>query len=320
MAAAAGGTVMRAGQRGVALLVALLVVALAAILIAGLLGSGELAFARTRNSLRATQASAYARGMELYASQVLLDTWDEGPDTRNSAWAIPLLPQSVPGGSIQARMEDLGGCFNLNNLAPSVRMRAEWRAVFRALLAVEGLDPQLEEPVADWLDPQARADAGYYLARALPYRPRRGLFAHASELRLVRGFDGRAWARLAPVVCALAPDSRLNVNTANVLVLRALGLAPAEAQRLWQDGAAAFRDVDEFLRAAQAPALAARRDLLTTRSDWFLLRGEALLDGVPFAFHSVIARLPGAGVRVVARSRGGDVAVPMPLAGDDAGP
>jgi len=43
-------------QHGVALIVALLVVALAALLIAALLDRGELAQARTRNSLRATGA------------------------------------------------------------------------------------------------------------------------------------------------------------------------------------------------------------------------------------------------------------------------
>ena len=60
-----------ARQRGVALLVALLVVALATVLIASLLDRGELGRARTRNQLREAQAQAYAQGLEVYAARVL---------------------------------------------------------------------------------------------------------------------------------------------------------------------------------------------------------------------------------------------------------
>ncbi len=65
-------------QRGVALLVALLVVALATILIAALLDRGELALARTRNVLRGEQAEAYAQGLEAYAAEVLIQTRNQG--------------------------------------------------------------------------------------------------------------------------------------------------------------------------------------------------------------------------------------------------
>ena len=58
-------------QRGVALLIALLVVALATILIAGLLDRGGLTAARTRNELREMQAENYAKGLEDYAARVL---------------------------------------------------------------------------------------------------------------------------------------------------------------------------------------------------------------------------------------------------------
>jgi len=78
-------------QRGVALLVALLVVALAVILVAALLDRGELALARTRNVLRSEQAEAYAQGLEIYAVQVLIETHlQQGADTNASPWATPL--------------------------------------------------------------------------------------------------------------------------------------------------------------------------------------------------------------------------------------
>ena len=55
----------RKKERGVALIVALLVVAFATVLIAALLDRGELAAARTRNTLREMQAESYAKGLKI---------------------------------------------------------------------------------------------------------------------------------------------------------------------------------------------------------------------------------------------------------------
>lgn len=308
-----------ARQRGVALLVALLVVALATIVIATLLDRGELALARTRNVLRAEQAQAYAQGLELFAAQILLTTWDQGADSNASPWALPLPPQPVPGGIISATLRDLDGCFNLNNLSPQATAGADWLRIFQSLLIQRGVDPQLAAAVRAWLDGEANAsatEANHYLALPVPYRPRSGLFAHVSELRLVRGVSGEVYARLVPHVCALPPDTRLNVNTASVPVLQALGLSQADAERVWQGGLAHYASVDEFIQDTRDPALGAKQALLTTQSHWFLARGDIVLDAVPFTFYSLIGRLQGMGIRVFERSRGSDDALvaPAPLA------
>lgn len=119
-------------QRGVALIIALLAVALALVLIAGLLDRGELGYARARNLLRGEQAQAYAEGLDAFAARVLVKSAEESPglDAADSLWALPLPPQTVPGGIISARMRDLNGCFNLNNLGPNVGARQAWREMF----------------------------------------------------------------------------------------------------------------------------------------------------------------------------------------------
>lgn len=311
-------------QRGVALLVALLVVAIAVILVAALLDRGELALARTRNTLREQQAEAYALGLETYAAQALLATRDSGEaDTRASPWAHPMPPQDVPGGLIQASMQDLDGCFNLNNLAP-VSLGGNpgaWQPVFARLLAALALDPRIAQAVGNWLDPAQANEAGSYLARPMPYRPRGGTLAHVSELRLVRGVDAAAYAKLAPHVCALPPGTTLNVNTATAPLLQALlqDATPAVAQALWQDGAARYQDVKQFTDqlAPLGVSLVSPAPPLDVHSRYFLARGDIVLDGVPFTFFSVIERGRG-GVRVLARSRGADDAlvVAAPIRGD----
>ena len=306
-------------QRGIALLVALLTVALATILIAGLLDRGELALARTRNALRGEQAQAYAQGLEAYAAQILLKDLsddDGSSDASTDIWAVPLPPQEVPGGIISATVRDMNGCFNLNNLSSDNVDNGTWGAVFARLLAVRGVSADLAEAVRSWLDEQSSSDSDdtYYLSLPVPYRRGRHAFAHVSELRLVRGVTSEVYAQLAPFVCALPTGTKLNVNTASVPVLQALGdgITQAVAESLWQGGQAHWPSA-EFLTQWKDQGIKVDERLskrtLSTASSYFLARGDMTLDGVPFTFYSLIERRIGDGVRVLERSRGSDDAL-----------
>lgn len=311
---------MRA-QRGVALVIALLVVALATVLIAGLLDRGELAAARTRNQLRSEQADAYARGLELYAARVLLKDAEQesGSDTNGDIWAMPLPPTPVAGGRIAAQMRDLNGCFNLNNLVSGDANQAEWRERFGRLLTALRLDPTLTDIVVDWADANAEpgggghgsgAEDGAYGAAVPPYRAANREFAHVSELRLVQGISGSAYATLAPHVCALPRGSLLNLNTATVPVLQSLSSRITEefARRLWNEGNARWSTVEQFrqelIRAGVTPPPTLEMGL-TTESRYFLARGDIELDGLVFHPTSLIERSTR-GIRVLQRSRGSD--------------
>jgi len=303
------------GQRGVALIVALLVVALATVLIAGLVDRGELAFARTRNQRLEAQAQAYAKGLEVYAARVLQKAWEanggSGSDSSASAWAVPLPPTPVPGGLITATMRDRNGCFNLNNLVDaSGRPNAPWPDKFRRLLGALRLDPNVADAVVAWMDPQPGAEDPYYAAQPVPYRQAGRGFVHVSELRLVKGVSGDVYAALAPHVCALPRGTRINVNTATVPVLMTIdGVAtPEAAQRIWQEGHANYATLADV--AASVPAIAGQSRYFGVQSSYFLARGEITVDGLPFTFYSLIERRLGGGadggIRVLARTRGGD--------------
>jgi general secretion pathway protein K len=307
------------GQRGIALLVALLTVALAAVLIAGLLDRGELALARTRNTLRTEQAEAYAQGLEAYAAEVLLKDLADDPniDTNADIWAAGLPPQQVAGGLITGSIHDLNGCFNLNNLADANSGNAATSLkIFQRLLDARGVTRDIAGFTKEWLGigTTSGSDAtdAYYLAQAVPYRSAQRAFAHVSELRLVRGVTSDIYARIAPYVCALPTGTRINVNTASVPVLQALAtMTQAQAENLWQNGQARWSGVDKFLQALQPqniqadPGLA---NLIATTSTYFVARGDVGLDAVPFTFYSLIERGDGT-IRVIERSRGGDAAL-----------
>lgn len=303
-------------QRGVALLVALLVVALAVVLVAGLLDRGELALARTRNAMRAQQVRAYVQGMEAYAARVLLEDLGNaaGMDSNADIWAMPLPPQDVPGGLLSAVMRDANGCFNVNNLASGSPDAPVWRRWFARLLMAHGADAKLADAVTQWLDSEGRgATDSYYLAQPQPYRSGGQPFAHASELRLVRGFDAQLWQRIGASLCALPPGTRLNVNTASPAVLQSIDaqgrITEAVAHTLWQDGQAQWGSVAEFDEQLRQQSIAldpAMRRQLGVVSNYFILRADIELDGVPYSAHSLLERRVGSGIRVLARNRDAD--------------
>ena len=303
-------------QRGVALLVALLVVALAAVLIAGLLDRGELTAARTRNELRSAQAQAYAQGLEAYAARVLQQDSDNGnTDTADDIWSVPMPPTPVPGGEITATMTDLDGRFNLNNLSPNFTQHLDWQNKFVLLLHALKLDPNLAGVVADWMSQTPGSGTGdsFYAGQPVPYRAAKNTFFHVSELRLLKGVSGDVYAQLAPHVCALPPGTKINVNTATVPVLMTLdaNVTQQMAQALWQDGHARYASIIDVISAvpelqhlAQDPS-----NFYGVTSSYFLARGQITLDGLPLIFLSVLDRVstgPDAGIHVIQRSRGAD--------------
>lgn len=305
-------------QRGVALLVALLVVALVTLLVAGLLDRGELSAARTRNSLRAAQATAYAQGLENYAAHVLrvAQIGQQNFDTNSDIWAIPLPPTPVPGGTISARMRDMNGCFNLNNLASN---NAAYSKYFGRLLRALQLDPALTNVIIDWLSPNLTASSGgakdnFYLAQLLPYRSANRVFAHVSELRLLKGVDNTVYQALAPYVCVLPTGSMININTATVPILRMLSdsMTEDQATRIWSNGQAHLVDITTLQNDLMTKNITLDADatlLFGVQSTYFQARGDITLDALPFTFFSLIERRntgTDAGIRVLARYRGSD--------------
>lgn len=310
---AAGFAMMR--QRGVALLVALLVVALATILIAALLDRGGLTAARTRNELRELQAENYAKGLEDYAAHVLwLDSQTaDQTDASDDIWAVPLPPTPVPGGDITATMTDLDGRFNLNNLSDDSGQPGPWLVKFQLLLQALKLDTNLAKNVRDWMSNAPDASEAWYLGQAVPYRPGHRQFAHVSELRMVEGFDGDTYARIVAHVSALPAGTTININTATVPVLMTLDPSVTEqrAAAIWQQGHAHFSDLNALTTSPyDVPGINKQTsNMYGTSSRFFLARGDITLDGLPFTFYSLLQRAVGGtqgGVFVLQRSRGGE--------------
>ncbi|HWT14384.1 MAG TPA: type II secretion system minor pseudopilin GspK [Patescibacteria group bacterium] len=303
-------------ERGVALIVAVLLVALATLIVASLIDTTDLALARTRNLVREQQANAYARGLETWALDWLRRDQNEEPgiDSNNDVWARPLPPLDVPGGRLSGRLRERNGCFNLNQLVVNGNADAVARRRFERLLRALKLSPELADAVIDYADADNESgargaeDMAYLLARP-PRRAANQSFAHVSELRLVRGIDEAVYRVLEPQVCANPDASAINVNTATPQVLMSLvdNLDEAQARKLNDEGRARMASVEAFeAKLAQFGWVLDGGPVgIGVASDQFLAEAVVELDGIPFRYYSRIEREPR-GHRVSGRSRGVD--------------
>jgi general secretion pathway protein K len=292
------------GQRGVALITALLVVALATAAAVAMATRLNVDMRRTGNLLNGEQAYAYALAAESWAYVILRrDLEDSEYDSLGEDWASALPPIAVEGGFVNGRIEDLQGRFNVNNLIvdggvptePEAAVEAEQLAYFKRLLDVLGLEAALAPALLDWIDADINAtypdgaEDDTYLLTEPPYRAANRPLFSISELRLVQGFTPEVIAVLEPHVTALPEETIINVNTASAAVLRALHQELDEAaveQLITARGEDGFTELDTFEELDALAGLDLEIDVDIV-SDWFNVltatnvgRGKAQLESL----------------------------------------
>lgn len=290
------------GQRGVAIITALLVVAAAAIMAASVaywhLGS----VSRTSNLLAVAQLREYQHGLDQWAVAILRrDARDTTADHAGETWAAPIPPIVIPEGQLSGRLFDLNGRLNLNTVVRSDGQVDE--VVFarlRRLLTVLNLNPVLADAIADWVDEDATprrdgAEDNVYLRRSPAYRAANQPMRHVSELRLVAGVDQGVYDRLLPFVTALPLGTHLNVNTAPDEVLMSLddAFSRSLAESLGENGRRSFTNLDQFFEHPGVVLLGLTPDKragLSTRSQFFEAQADVDINGVVARFETVYRR------------------------------
>jgi general secretion pathway protein K len=317
------------GQRGAALVVALLVVALVTLLAVTLSRDFLLLLRRVENQLHAEQAQSYLRGAEGVARAVLMQD-AQGGGTRDSldeAWGQELR-FATDFGWISGRLEDMQGRLNLNALGYSEARQGSYSPVQERLIRLLQLLPleralnleeaqALTEAITDWIDADDEvsgfggAESDYY-ARAEPAgRPANGPIAAPSELRRVKGMRADVYRALAPLVTVRpAIAGSLNVNTAPPLVLASINrrgdlrpLAEAELEALRVARAGPVEDAAGLLHGVLGEGQV-EIEGLGVGSNWFMLAAETEFMGRSYRLNSLLRRNPDHSVQVVARSYG----------------
>lgn len=306
-------------QRGVALITAVLMVALATILAVNVGFRGMLDQRRTTTLFALDQAYEIALGAEAWAGDFLRrDAVESKTDHLGETWAKPLPPLPIEGGSVEGRLEDLQGRFNLNNLVfPDGTANPDAIKQLERILAAAELEPGWATAMADWVDqdtqpgfPDGAEDSVYtgqdpaFLAANMP-------ITRTSELLVLPGFGPDRYARLKPYVTALPVGTKLNVCTAPGIVLDALaenvrefGVNPDDLADRRKD--ACFPTLEDIRGSLGEEGYDKVKNSLTESSSFFRATVWVTIGTTQFTLYSLLARGGGGAVRPHTRSFGSE--------------
>lgn len=322
-------------QRGVALIMAVLIVALAVILATQIGFDSVLEQRRSTTVLSIDQAFEVGLGAEAWAAsflqQDIKDDNDRGKrvDQPSENWATPIPPIPVDGGSMEGQLEDMQGRFNLNQVVKfeggQLIKDPLGYARFKKLLELLQMEPKWADILVDWIDsnptpefPEGAEDNVYTLLNP-PYRTANSPMVSISELLALPEFGIERYRKIRPYVTALPLNTTLNVCTASGVVLDSYlpgqeyslqtpeQLARARAEN---NQGNCFPQLNTFVelatRGLQDPAKSEIQNALSENTDYFRATIVVTLGTTEFTLYSLLHRESSGLVHPVMRSFGTD--------------
>jgi general secretion pathway protein K len=305
-------------QRGVALLVAILLVAFGTIIAAAMAYNNAMTARRAAATFEFDQALLAAEGAESLAAYALQQTFKENLTytAAGQPWSQALPASEVtPGVTLEASLEDLQGRFNINELVLTDGNTPNTAAItaFQRLLTSLNLDPKLAYYIVDWIDKNTEpmdpdgAEDSVYMEMDPPYRTPNLPITSTSELLAMPGVTRAAFDTLAPYIVALPLGVQINTCDAPALVLDALTghqqWSSLSQQEFQQDRAAsggcfpspadvvtAAGDVQSGTQAAPTTSNVQQSisGLLTEKSNWFRLTSYVTLGTAEFSVYTLL--------------------------------
>jgi len=301
-------------QQGVAIITALLIVTIAATVSITISTRLQLDVRRTSNMIAQDQASFYLIAAEAWSQRILRqDKEDSTIDDLSEDWAVELPPLPVAGGSIQGKLTDLHSCININSLLEGGAVNTITESRLTQLFKNLGLDNNSTQAIEDWIDSDLEttnpngAEDGYYLNLEKPYRPANTTLQSVSEMRLIKGFeDSKDYQQVKDHLCAFIANDKLsiNVNTASAEVLKSLSADMTD--NLVKDiiehrEEKPFNDLKEFTSFSRLDTIIKDTAKLSTSSDYFLLRTQAIIGQANKIMYSIIYRDDSGKTEIISR-------------------
>jgi len=221
-------------ERGMVLLVVLVIVALLASLLTEFAFSTLVDLRLTETFRDSTRAYYLAKG-GVRVGRIILQEDRNSWDAASEMWAQGVTSYPVGDGVVSVRIEDLERRLNINHLVDSTGYNAVLvsRNRFNKLFEELGFaEPEsLTAALIDWIDSDTKVDNldesgargaedDYYLRLEKPYHCKNGRLVSLDELAMVRGFTPEIRRALEPYVAVYGGDV-LNINTASQLTIHA---------------------------------------------------------------------------------------------------
>lgn len=281
----------RSDERGIALLLTLLVLTILVALILEFDAEARREYrdaAAFRDSFKASVlARAAVQAARGTLQQDFLKDKQAGKsfDGLTDLWALPIKDYAIGDGFLTAQIEDERGKLNLNDLAatggdPVAREKVVLRV--KRLFELVQINPDLVDAIVDWVDQDekpepAGAESTYYQTLRPSYRAANAPLQTLLELRLIKGMTPEIIQKISKLVTVYphTGESKVNINTADPLVLQALD--PRITQSVAGDivQARPFRNnkVDDLDRVSSFEDIGKQiRELYDIKSDLFLAR------------------------------------------------
>ena len=281
------------GQRGAALIIALLITAAMTAIIVEIISSVHGHVDRTAAFIDGQKAAVAAEGGVELARKYLDTLGKDYTYLDKGSFAAP-----IDGMILEVSVEDESGKLQINSVVfPNGEVNETAYSSYRALLSTASLEPFASEALADWLDVDdiARpngAEARFYASLPEPYAPKNGKLYTIGELALVKGYGVRASVQLARYMTVYS-DGLVNINTAPKEVLMALSeeITPEMADKLIER-----RKKKPFSNAADIRELKGFDTLvfslqgrIKVKSDIFRVRTRAVSGGVAREVEAVVS-------------------------------
>ena len=330
-------------QRGVALIVVLLLVALMSLLAVQMTERLQLNFHRVQNQIEHQQGYWYSLGVEALAEQAIKQSLKDSETVNlTQAWAVG--EQSYPlddGAVISGNLTDKQTCFNLNafrNIKPKVNNGQKPFLVtyLQNILTESGVDDYEAEVIADssweFVDKNTTVQSAYgvedssYESFQPPYVSANDWLADGSEFRAINGVSAKIYQQVKGLICALPTDDMLlNVNTITekqAVLLSALfspSLSLDDAKKIIADrdkNHTVWDSVADFMKLIPQPPTASpdsgtdktatkMEQYLTVTSHYFSLDAEIKVDRARVRTVALFKRDDKNKVMVVRRQYGG---------------
>ncbi|MDN3608556.1 type II secretion system minor pseudopilin GspK [Vibrio ostreicida] len=295
-------------QRGVALIVILLLLAVMVSMAASMADRLFSQFKRASNQINYQQAYWYSLGVEALAKKGIEQSYKDNDESINLSqpWAKELSGLTLDYGTLNGKMYDAQACFNLNALAEASQTTGSTQPPFlvekfQHLLEELEVDNYQSEIIAqsvwEYVDSNDSVNASlgvedsYYESLSPAYLSANTLMADSSELRAINQVGGDVMEKVKDYVCALpTSDFRLNVNTLSVehaALLTAMfypNLSTAQAKQVLENrGPDGWASINDFFSQSALSDISADmqkkvKGYLTVDSAYFELDAEVLVD------------------------------------------
>ena len=296
-------------QRGVAVIMALLLTTLAITIVASLFWQQQVQVRSIENQRLQLQKQWILRGALDWAALILREDAKHSQgnvDTLDEPWAVPLaetrLDQYVENGradadaadaTLSGSISDAQARYNLTNLCTNGTIDPGAVAAFARMLGNQHMNPALAQATANQMAAAQKTPAANNettdQSGPLPMN-----LTQAADLLAVPGFTPQMLAKLKDFVIFLPKPTPVNVNTAPAEVLAALvnGLSLADANLLVEkrNNVATFNSIDDFGKGLPGVTFVVTASQASVMTKYFLVNGKVRMSRAGLEVQALIER------------------------------